>query len=69
MAQAWPRLGWTFLSSFPSRTPELAGVLPALAGSAILMGLTAWLVGLLMFDVFGAGYLWAFFGCLMHLGR
>ena len=28
----------------------------------ILLGLTAWIVGLLMFDVFGAGYLRAFFG-------
>jgi hypothetical protein len=27
----------------------------------ILMGLTAWLLGLLMWDVFGAGYLRAFF--------
>ena len=35
----------------------------------ILMGLAAWLVGLLMFDVFGAGYLRAFFARLMYLGR
>ena len=35
----------------------------------ILMGLAGWLVGLLLFDVFGAGYLRAFFGRLVHLGR
>jgi len=35
----------------------------------ILMGLTAWFVGLLIWDVFGAGYLRAFFGQLMHLVR
>ena len=34
-----------------------------------IMGAIAWLVGLLMFDVFGAGYLRAFFGRLMHLSR
>jgi phosphate transport system permease protein len=39
--QAWPRLGWEFLTSYPSRSPDLAGVLPALAGSAGLMVLTA----------------------------
>lgn len=37
----WPRLSWSFLTSYPSRKPELAGILPALAGSACLMGLTA----------------------------
>lgn len=39
--QAWPRLGWDFLTSYPSRSPDLAGILPALAGSAYLMVLTA----------------------------
>ncbi len=34
------RLGWTFLTSYPSRKPELAGILPALVGSAYLMLLT-----------------------------
>jgi phosphate transport system permease protein len=42
--QAWPRLSWEFLLSYPSRRPELAGVLPALVGSAALLGLTAALV-------------------------
>jgi len=37
----WPRLGWGFLTNYPSRKPEIAGILPALAGSACLMGLTA----------------------------
>jgi phosphate transport system permease protein len=41
LAQAWPRLGWDFLTSYPSRSAALAGVLPALAGSAYLMVLTA----------------------------
>ena len=37
----WARLDWGFLTSYPSRRPEQAGILPALAGSACLMGLTA----------------------------
>ena len=41
LADAWPRLGWDFLTGLPSRRPELAGILPALAGSAMLMALTA----------------------------
>jgi phosphate transport system permease protein len=41
LLQAWPRLGWDFLTSYPSRSPLLAGVLAALAGSAYLMVLTA----------------------------
>lgn len=41
LVQAWPRLGWDFLTSYPSRSPDLAGILPALAGSAYLMVLTA----------------------------
>jgi len=36
-------------------------------GAPILMVVIAWLVGLLIWDVFGAGYLTAFFGRLMHL--
>jgi phosphate transport system permease protein len=35
------RLDWAFLSSHPSRRPELAGILPALAGSLLLTSLTA----------------------------
>lgn len=38
---ALPRLNWTFLSSFPSRRPEGAGILSALVGTAYLMLLTA----------------------------
>jgi phosphate transport system permease protein len=36
-----PRLGWDFLTSAPSRRPAQAGILPALAGTAALMVLTA----------------------------
>lgn len=35
------RLNWQFLTSFPSRKPELAGILSALVGSACLIILTA----------------------------
>jgi len=35
-----PRLGWQFLTSFPSRRPERAGILPALVGSIYVVGLT-----------------------------
>lgn len=38
---ALQRLSWDFITSYPSRKPELAGILPALVGSAYLMGLTA----------------------------
>ncbi|HXE75204.1 MAG TPA: phosphate ABC transporter permease PstA [Candidatus Xenobia bacterium] len=38
---AWPRLSWQFLSSYPSRRPEQAGILAALAGSAVMIVLTA----------------------------
>jgi phosphate transport system permease protein len=37
----WARLSWDFLTSYPSRRPEQAGILPAFVGSACLMGLTA----------------------------
>lgn len=36
-----PRLSWQFLTSFPSRKPEEAGILSALVGSLWLLGLTA----------------------------
>lgn len=39
--EAWPRLEWDFLTGYPSRRPEEAGILPALAGSVCLMGLTS----------------------------
>lgn len=35
------RLSWSFLLSQPSRHPELAGILPALAGSLLLVSWTA----------------------------
>lgn len=35
------RLSWDFITSFPSRRPELAGILPGLLGSFYLMLLTA----------------------------
>jgi len=41
LREGWPRLGWDFLTGYPSRKPGLAGILPALVGSACLMGLTA----------------------------
>lgn len=41
LLQAAPRFSWAFITSYPSRTPELAGILPALVGSAWLMTLTA----------------------------
>ncbi|MDB4974014.1 MAG: Phosphate transport system permease protein PstA [Myxococcaceae bacterium] len=36
-----PRLSWTFLSSYPSRRAELAGILPAAVGTLYLIILTA----------------------------
>ena len=36
-----PRLGWDFLTSYPSRKPENAGILAALVGSLWLLALTA----------------------------
>ena len=35
------RLSWAFLTSYPSRRPEEAGILPALAGSLFVISLTA----------------------------
>ena len=35
------RLSWPFLTSYPSRHPEDAGILPALAGSLFVIALTA----------------------------
>lgn len=37
---ALPRIGWDFLTGFPSRHAESAGILPGLVGSLCLMGLT-----------------------------
>ncbi len=36
-----PRLSWQFITSFPSRKPEQAGILSPLVGSLWLIGLTA----------------------------
>lgn len=41
VTQALSRLNWSFLMSYPSRKPILAGILPALVGSLYLVGLTA----------------------------
>lgn len=41
LIDGWPRLDWQFLTGFPSRKAEVAGILPALVGSAYLMVLTA----------------------------
>lgn len=43
-ATLWKGIGvvdWQFISSLPSRSPERSGILPALVGSAWLLGLTA----------------------------
>lgn len=40
-AQGLPRLSWDFVSSYPSRHPELAGILPAAVGTLYLILLTA----------------------------
>lgn len=42
-----PRLNWTFLSHYPSRKPEMAGILSALVGSGCLVFLT----GLIAFPI------------------
>ncbi|MGE0405787.1 MAG: hypothetical protein AB7O65_05760, partial [Candidatus Korobacteraceae bacterium] len=44
LRDALPRLNWQFLSSFPSRHAEVAGILSALVGSAYLILLTAVMV-------------------------
>ncbi|HYX90508.1 MAG TPA: phosphate ABC transporter permease PstA [Myxococcaceae bacterium] len=41
LIQAWPKLELGFLTSYPSRFAERAGILPALVGTAYLMVLTA----------------------------
>ncbi len=37
----WRTLSWNFLTSFPSRRPEQAGIYSALVGTVYVMGLTA----------------------------
>src|SRR4051812_34088136 len=41
LGDAWPRLSWGFLTSFPSRHAEIAGIKAALVGTSYLMLLTA----------------------------
>lgn len=41
LVDGWPRLSWDFLTSFPSRVPERAGVKSALAGTIWLLLITA----------------------------
>lgn len=41
LLDALPRLSWEFIKSFPSRKPEMAGILSPLIGSIWLMLLTA----------------------------
>lgn len=41
LQEGWPRLSFEFMTAYPSRVPANAGILPALVGSACLMGLTA----------------------------
>ena len=43
LRDAWPRLGWDFITSFPSRKASLAGIKAALVGTTYLMGLTAFI--------------------------
>lgn len=50
-----PRLDWAFLSGFPSRKAELAGILPAAVGTLYLIVLTAAIA--LPFGIGGAVYL------------
>ncbi len=41
MRDGFGRLSWEFLTSYPSRRAAAAGILPALAGSIFVIGLTA----------------------------
>ena len=41
LRDAMPRLSWDFLTSFPSRRAEMAGIKAALVGTSYLMALTA----------------------------
>ena len=48
-SKGWSRVDWAFLTSFPSRNPELAGIKPALLGSiyaVAIAGLVAFALGL-----------------------
>lgn len=41
VADGWSRLGWDFLTGYPSRRAAAAGILPGLVGSLFLVALTA----------------------------
>ena len=41
LSRGWSSLSWEFLTSFPSRFPERAGILSPLVGTMWMMGLTA----------------------------
>jgi phosphate transport system permease protein len=41
LVDGWPRLRWDFLTSFPSRKPEQAGILSAWVGTVWVMATTA----------------------------
>ncbi|MFA0750443.1 MAG: hypothetical protein SLRJCFUN_000846 [Candidatus Fervidibacter sp.] len=43
VADGWARLSWKFLTGFPSRRPEEAGILPAWVGTLYVMALTAFI--------------------------
>ncbi|MFA0781469.1 MAG: hypothetical protein RJAPGHWK_002999, partial [Candidatus Fervidibacter sp.] len=43
IADGWARLSWKFLTGFPSRRPEEAGILPAWVGTLYVMTLTAFI--------------------------
>lgn len=46
--QGWERVSWSFLTSFPSRTPEAAGIRAALLGSiyvVVIAGVVAFVLG------------------------
>jgi phosphate transport system permease protein len=62
----WPRLRWKFLTSFPSRFPEEAGILSALIGSLYLMVLT----GIFAFPLgVGAAIYLEEYGCQNRITR
>lgn len=41
LIEGFTRIDWGFITNFPSRNPEKAGILPALIGTLWIMGLTA----------------------------
>ncbi len=49
VAKGWSQLDWGFLNSFPSRTPDLAGIKPAVLGSLYVVavaGITSFVLGI-----------------------